>query len=256
MRNFFLISFFFFMTSSEVHGQKALFLKKEFIIIGDTLRYRILFPNHYDKTQSYPLVVFLHGSGERGNDNEKQLVHGASLFTDSLNRINYPAIVLFPQCPENDGWVKYKDTEAGTFSFIDEKGPTKPLALLIKLIKYYKKNEAVDSKRIYVLGLSLGGMGTYDIICRYQRTFAAAIPICGAVNLERLKSVRRLPIRIYHGSNDTSVSPEYARNAFKELKGAGSQLVELKEYPGIGHNSWTSAFAEPDFLSWMFSQHR
>jgi len=107
-----------------------------------------------------------------------------------------------------------------------------------------------------VLGMSLGGMGTFDLICRYPDKFAAAIPICGAVNTERLKKVRKMPIRIYNGDSDNSVSPEYSRNAFIELKANGSQVVEHIEYPGVGHNSWTPAFAEPNFLKWLFSQKK
>ena len=245
-----------FFSISLIQAQNNLFIKKEFIHKTDTLRYRVLFPKNYDKNKSYPLVLFLHGSGECGRDNEKQLTHGSSLFTDSLNQLNYPAIVLFPQCPENEGWVNIKDENKNTFTFIDNRKPTKPLEMVLRMIKYYKKNEAVDTKRIYVLGLSLGGMGTYDIICRNPKLFAAAIPICGGVNLDRLKSVRRIPIRIFHGSDDSAVSVEYSRNAYIELKANGSQQVKFKEYPGVNHNSWTPAFAEPDFMSWMFSQHK
>jgi len=237
-------------------AQNELFQKKEFIYKGDTLLYRVLFPENYDKTKTYPLVLFLHGSGERGNDNEKQLVHGASLFTDSLNRHNYPAIVIFPQCPDNQSWVNIKYKEKTKFSFADSKEPAKPLALAKRLIDSFQKTEAVNSKRIYVLGLSLGGMGTFDLICRYPHFFAAAIPICGAVNVERLKKVKKMPIRMYNGDSDNSVSSEYSRNAFIELKANGSQLVEHIEYPGVGHDSWTPAFAEPDFLKWLFAQNK
>ena len=239
-----------------VQSQNELFQKKEFIFKGDTLLYRVLFPDNYDKNKSYPLVLFLHGSGERGNDNEKQLVWGASLFTDKLNRQNYPAIVLFPQCPADQGWVTIKEYSEAKFEIIDAKEPAKPLGLAKKLVDFYTRHESVDSKRIYVLGISLGGMGTFDLICRYPKTFAAAIPICGAVNLERLKKVKKMPIRIYNGDSDNAVSPEYSRNAYIELKAAGSQVVERVEYPGVGHNSWTPAFAEPDFLKWLFSQKK
>jgi predicted peptidase len=241
-----------FMTQA----QNALFQKKEFILKGDTLRYRVLFPENYDKKKSYPLVLFLHGSGERGNDNEKQLVHGASLFTDSLNRKNFPAIVLFPQCPDKQGWVNFKDKTHEKFTFDVSKDPAKPLYLANKLVDFYIKTESINNKRIYVLGLSLGGMGTFDLICRYPNKFAAAIPICGGVDVERLKKVSKLPIRIFNGDIDKSVSPEYSRNAYNELKANGSHQVEHIEYPGIGHDSWTPAFAEPDFLKWLFSHKK
>lgn len=252
----YLVLTFLFIISFMMQAQNGLFLKKEFIYKGDTLRYRVLFPENYDKSKAYPLVLFLHGSGERGSDNEKQLTHGASLFTDSLNRKNFPAIVLFPQCPENQSWVTIVELSDAKFKMVDTNEPAKPLFLAKKMIEFYQKTEAVNNKRIYILGLSLGGMGTFDLICRYPKTFAAAIPICGAVNVERLKKVRKMPIRIYNGDSDKSVSPEYSRNAYIELKAAGSQHVEHIEYPGVGHNSWTPAFAEPDFIKWLFSQKR
>jgi len=256
MKRYFSLITLLFCISLLSRAGNELFLKKEFIYKGDTLLYRVLFPVNYDKTKSYPLVIFLHGSGERGNDNEKQLVHGSTLFTDSLNRLNYPAIVLFPQCPANDSWITLDEKPDNTFSFIDTRKSRKPLELTKKLIDSYKKTEAVDSKRIYVLGLSLGGMGTYDLICRYPKIFAAAIPICGGVNMERLKKIRKMPIRIYHGGSDNVVSPEFSRNAYIELKADGSQRAEYLEFPGVGHNSWSSAFAQPDFLSWLFSQKK
>ena len=240
----------------SANAKNELFLKKEFIYKGDTLLYRVMYPENSDnrKTASLPLVVFLHGSGERGNDNEKQLTHGAFLFTDSLNRVEYPAIVIFPQCPENESWVTIQDRNEGKFNLLDTKKPTKPLELVKELVDYYIKNEAVDRKRVYIAGLSLGGMGTYDLICRYPKMFAAAIPICGTVNVARLKKVRKMPVRIYHGAIDPIVSAENSRNAYSELKANGSQKVEYIEFPGVGHNSWDSAFAQPDFLKWLFLQ--
>ncbi|HOV83432.1 MAG TPA: prolyl oligopeptidase family serine peptidase [Paludibacteraceae bacterium] len=250
---------FFLMVSClifiSLSAQNELFLKKEFIYKGDTLPYRILFPENYDKTKSYPLVLFLHGAGERGKDNEKQLVHGSSLFTDPQNRENYPAIVVFPQCPENDFWAPVH-REGKDFVFLNTKKPTSSMQLVIRLLNKITKEEAVDKNRIYVLGLSMGGMGTFDLICRQPKKFAAAIPICGGVSLERLKKVRHMPIRIYHGGSDDVVSPEHSRNAFIELKANGSQKVEYIEFPGVGHNSWKNAFAQPDFLSWLFKQHK
>lgn len=242
--------------SLVTQAQNELYLKKEFILKGDTMRYRVLFPENYDKSKKYPLVVFLHGSGECGNDNEKQLSHGASLYASIQNRHDYPAIVIFPQCPENQSWVTLLEKTDEKFDMIDTKNPTKPLELVKNLIDNYRKKEAVDSKRIYISGLSLGGMGTFDLICRYPKIFAAAIPICGAVNVKRLKKAGQMPIRIYNGGSDNVVSPEYSRSAYIELKANGSQNVEHIEFPGIGHNSWDSAFAEPDFLKWLFSKSK
>jgi len=142
---------------SALTAQNEMFLKKEFIYQSDTLRYRILFPDNYDTNKSYPLVVFLHGSGERGSDNEKQLKHGAALFTSKENRAMYPSIVLFPQCQEKAYWAPIVTREKG-FDYPLNCKATEPMQLLIRLIAEIKKDEAVDKNRIYVLGLSMGGM--------------------------------------------------------------------------------------------------
>ena len=237
-------------------AQSELFEKKEFIYKGDTLKYRVLFPENYDKTRKYPVVLFLHGSGERGSDNEKQLVHGSALFTNEQNRKDYPAIVIFPQCPQNSSWINIHDRDGSMINFPKDTAITKPLLLVKKLLDNYQKTEAVDKKKMYVAGLSMGGMGTFDLICRYPRYFAAAIPICGGVNEARLKKVKKMPIRIFHGAADNVVSREHSRNAYIELKAEGSQRAEYIEFPGVGHNSWDAAFAYSDFLSWMFYQEK
>ncbi len=229
------------------------FEKRIFVYEGDTLQYNVLFPENYDKSRTYPLVLFLHGAGERGNDNQKQLTHGASLFLNSENLKDYPSIVIFPQCPEAEYWVKFNKVK---FDFGKKPEISKPLFLVKKLMDGFKKTEAVDKKKIYVLGLSMGGMATFDLICRYPKYFAAAIPICGGVNTSRLKAVRKMPIRIFHGGADTVVSCEFSRNAFIELKAEGSQRVEYVEFPGVGHDSWTNAFNYPDFMSWLYYQTR
>lgn len=254
MKNFTLL-FFILIFSSGAYAQKELYLKKEFIFKNDTLPYRILFPENYDKSKSYPLVLFLHGAGERGNDNESQLVHGSYLFTNPENRAKFPAIVIFPQCPKKGYWAPIQDRENG-FSYVNTKKPTEPMRMVIRLIKAIQKNEAVDSKRMYVSGLSMGGMGTYDLVCRYPRMFAAAAPICGGVSIDRLKKIKKMPVRIYHGDADNVVSPEHSRNAYIELKAVGSQNVELFIFPGVGHDSWNSAFKQADFLSWIFSNKK
>ena len=244
------------MLSASLFAQHELFQKKEFVYKGDTLRYRVLFPVNYDPSQEYPLVLFLHGMGERGSDNEKQLIHGASLFADEKNRLDYPSIVLFPQCPDNDFWIKIPLRQSSTIDFPATAPVTTPLLLVKKLVDSYVKKEAVDKKRIYVAGLSMGGMGTFDLICRYPKYFAAAMPICGGVNVDRLKKVKKMPIRMFHGGADPVVSREHSRNAYIELKAEGSTRAEYVEFPGVGHDSWTNAFEYPDFLSWMYYQSR
>lgn len=233
-----------------------LFQKKEFIYKQDTLKYRIMYPKNYDRTSKYPIVLFLHGSGERGCDNEQQLTHGASLFANEDNRLNYSAIVIFPQCPTGESWVKYDKIENGTISFPQKSAITKPLYLTKKLLDQIKRTESTDNQRIYIAGLSMGAMGVFDMIMRYPRYFAAAVSICGAANNNKLKKVRKMPIRMFHGADDRVISKEHSRNAYIELKANGAQKVEYIEFPNTGHDSWTEAFAYPDFLGWMFYQSK
>ena len=233
-------------------AQNDLYQKKMYIHKTDTLRYRIMYPMNYDESKKYPLVIVLHGSGERGNDNEKQLVHGASLFANTENRRNFPAIVIFPQCPSNGFWAPVS-WENNKFSYVMKSKPTEPMQLVIRLIKDLVKTKAVDSKRMYVTGLSMGGMGTFDLICRYPNIFAAAAPICGGVNIERLAKIKNMPVRIYHGAADNIVPPAHSEEAYKKLISEGSTKAKLILFQGVGHDSWTNTFAEPDFLTWMFS---
>lgn len=246
-----IISFAFF---SSIYSQKELFQKKEFIYKGDTLKYRVLFPDNYDKSQKYPLVLFLHGAGERGNDNEKQLVHGSAQFLDVQNRKQYPSIVIFPQCPDNEYWVNLNKQAKERISFLEAPEISKPLFLVKKLTDTYKKTEAVDEDRMYVIGLSMGGMGTFDLICRYPNYFAAAMPICGGVYEPRLKKATKIPMRIFHGTADDIVKVDLSKNAYQTLMTLGAKNVELILFEGVNHNSWDPAFAYNGFLSWMYNQ--
>jgi predicted peptidase len=166
----------------------SLYEKKTYIENGDTLRYRILLPQDFNMKSKYPLIVFLHGSGERGNDNEKQLVHGGDLFIRSNIRYAYPAIVIFPQCPEGQSWANFRSAydSAGNrqFDFMPGAEPTMPMQLVQGLITRTIKEFPVDKTRVYVGGLSMGGIGTFDLAARQPSLFAAAFPICGAGALQ------------------------------------------------------------------------
>ncbi|MBN2765204.1 MAG: prolyl oligopeptidase family serine peptidase [Paludibacteraceae bacterium] len=252
MKKILLFIFTFVVFFEPIIAQNDLYQKRQFSAKNKVLPYRILFPENYDRTKSYPLLVFLHGAGERGSDNKKQLLHGSWMFTDKENRHKFPAIVIFPQCPSELYWAPIVDRADG-FTYPDKAKPTEPMQLLIQLINELEKNEAIDRKRLYVTGLSMGGMGTFDLITRFPRKFAAAVPICGGVNEKRLKKITKMPLRIYHGDADNVVSPEHSKNAFITMKANGAQKVELFIFPGVGHDSWTQAYAQEDFLSWIFS---
>ncbi len=239
-----------------LHAQGlALYEKKLFINGKDTLRYRILYPEKYKKRKSYPLIVFLHGSGERGNDNEAQLMHGGDLFVKEQIRKHFQVIVIFPQCPKDSAWSRFKRIPNSTeWQFITQADAPLPQQLVKQLLDSLSDNKIANSKKIYLGGLSLGGMGTYDLLIRYPGYFAAAFPICGATNIPVfLEKAHPLPLWIFHGALDTSVPPGFDRDLYTALMTRGAKNISYTEYPKAGHNSWDSAFAEPGLLPWLFS---
>ncbi len=222
---------------------------------ADTLRYRYIEPLTLEKGKKYPLVLFLHGAGERGSDNEAQLIHCSRVFTSPVNRLDYPCYAIFPQCPE-DGYWAYPDRSAFALKNLPVDFPeTDLMKAVIDLVDSFAETYPVDTRRLYVMGLSMGGMATFDILARHPEKFAAAVPICGAVNVDRLGPEIKSSVRIYHGDADPVVPLYYARAAYWKLLSSGVS-VEYKEYPGVGHNSWDPAVSEPDFLPWMFSQKK
>ncbi|GAA0892983.1 dienelactone hydrolase family protein [Fulvivirga kasyanovii] len=232
--------------------------KKEYFVSGvDTLKYRVLWPGNFSKARQYPVVLFLHGAGERGYDNEKQLVHGSKLFLEE--RDNYPAIVIFPQCPENDYWanVEKKITDDGRiFLFQNGGSPNKSLALVSGLLDKFLNESYVDKRRVYVGGLSMGGMGTFELVSRRPDTFAAAFAICGGGHPESAKRYAgKVPFWVFHGADDDVVPPKHSEIMVEAIKKAGGD-VKFTLYPDTNHNSWDKAFAEPELLSWLFSNKK
>lgn len=221
--------------------------------LNNTMPYRMLAPGKIEPNKTYPLVLFLHGSGERGNDNEKQLTYGASIFSNPVNADKYPAFVVFPQCKER-AWTDKIDERTfmpGAPIPPESKSEEMVMALIDNLIK----NNPIDKNRIYIVGISMGGIATYDLVCRYPQFFTAAVPICGAVNPERLYSAKDVKFMIFHGEDDEEIPSICGREAYKALNSAGAD-VDYIEFAGIGHDCWSSAFNYPTFLPWLFSQKK
>jgi predicted peptidase len=261
MRKITLTLLLLYVTAISLAQDSSLYEKKEFIRDNDTLRYRILYPQDYKATKKYPLILLLHGAGERGNDNKAQLIHGSTLFTDPANRQQYPAIVIFPQCPRNDFWARIdrdpnrKDSLNGLY-FPSERPIGKSLGLVSQLLDSLVAAKKVNTQKIYVGGLSMGGMGTFEILWRKPGFFAAAFPICGGGDPAKVKEYgRKFPIWVFHGDNDNTVLPSHSRLMVNALKAAGTK-VKYTEYPGVGHNSWDNAFKEPDLMKWLFEQKK
>jgi predicted peptidase len=243
----------FFIGTKSSYSQSARFSMEKYISGNDTLYYRQLFPDA-DTMRKYPLVIFLHGSGERGHDNEAQLKWGVMNFATDQNMVLHPALVIAPQCPEKMGWSSFS-REKNTTEMHLQSTPTKPMELLIELIHKLIKTMPIDSNRIYITGLSMGGFGTYDAIERYPNLFAAAVPVCGGGDASKAASIARLPIWIFQGAEDPAVNPKFALDMFEALTKAGAH-PGLTQYPETGHFSWLAAYSDALMIEWLFRQHK
>ena len=253
MRRFLALSSLLASAGQLWAGGPELYEKATFERGNQKLNYRLLKPAKIEPGKTYPLVLFLHGAGERGDNNAAQLTHGSALFTKAENREKFPAYVIFPQCPNNKRWVEV-DWSAKA-SHTSPKEPSDSMRLTKQMLDEFLKANPVDTNRIYVTGLSMGGFGAWDFAQRYPEIVAAAAPICGGADSDTAAKIKHIPIWVFHGSADTAVWPERSRIMVDELKKVNG-TVRYSEYQNVGHNSWTRAFAEPEFLTWMFAQKR
>lgn len=235
--------------------------KHWFIQNGDTMPYRVLLPPDYDKAKKYPLVLFLHGRGESGTDNEKQLIHGAALFLRDSIRQQYPAIVVFPQCSDKSYWSNVQMTTDGaknskrTFYFVTGDEPSAAMQLLLGLTDNLFLQYNIRRQQVYVMGLSMGGMGTFELVRRKPGLFAAAIPICGGANPATATKLTATNWWVFHGAKDDVVLPSFSEKMVEALRKAKAS-VKFTLYPSANHNSWDPAFAEPGLLNWLFLQRK
>ncbi len=216
------------------------------------LRYRLLKPQDYDPQKKYPLVLFLHGAGERGDDNQGQLRWGMQEFASDEVRSKYPAFVVAPQCPNGQQWV---DTPWSADQHTMPQEPTPALAKTLDLLQQLQKEFSIDPGRVYVTGLSMGGFGAWDAIQRHPERFAAAAPVCGGGDPAFAKQLATVPVWAFHGAADTVVKPHRSRAMVEAINKAGGH-AKLTEYPNTGHNSWSPTYANPELYKWLFSQRK
>ena len=211
---------------------KDLFTAGAIITDSLNLKYQLL---NSGSSQKRPLIIFLHGAGERGSDNKKQLTWGISDIIEHSKKLDEDPIILVPQCPEEFRWVEVNWEDS---SHHQSQEVSKPLQIVMNLVDSLIQELPVDLNRIYITGISMGGFGTWDYIVRDPDLFAAAIPICGGADESTLKAIVNMPLWVFHGSLDTIVLPLRSRNAVNELKKMGSKVL-YTEYKDATHNSWT-----------------
>ncbi|MBI1369725.1 MAG: prolyl oligopeptidase family serine peptidase [Planctomycetes bacterium] len=215
--------------------------------------YRLMKPAKIEPGRKYPLIVFLHGAGERGADNLAQLKFLPTWMSTAEMREKYPCYLLAPQCPTNHKWVNV-DWSAKKNAMPDE--PADEMKAVIEMLHRTMKEEAVDSDRVYLTGLSMGGYGTWDLAARHADWFAAAAPICGGGDENQAGKYVGLPLWAWHGDADNAVPVQRSRNMIEAIKKAGGE-PKYTELPGVGHNSWTEAYTRADgVVPWLFEQKR
>lgn len=228
------------LTASSVNLQAADPQTQESFSTEVTIKvgynYLLSKPDGYDADPSkkWPLILFLHGAGERGNNLENLKKHGPPKLVAAGQKI--PALIVSPQCPSGELWNTH-----GVKALTD---------LMVK-------SHRVDASRIYLTGLSMGGFGTWETIMEYPQTYAAAVPICGGAGVRFIMAdrIQKLPVWIFHGAKDSVVEPALSKRMYDVLTKLKAP-VKLTMYPNAAHDSWTAAYNDPELWKWLFEQHR
>ncbi|TAE74104.1 MAG: phospholipase [Bacteroidetes bacterium] len=220
--------------------------------------YRLLVPKNFDtlnfqkEKQKYPLVIFLHGSGERGETNLVPLTHFAPYVLEEEIRTKYPCFVMIAQCPKDKKWI---ETDWKLASHTQPKEISSVLDNVLKISELIEKKYPIDTQKIYITGLSMGGFGVWDLIARVPEKFAAAVPVCGGGDEKTAKKMKNLPIWVFHGALDKAVKPERSRNMVKAIEKINGN-IKYTEYPDVQHDSWKPAYSDKKMWEWLFKQKK
>lgn len=221
---------FMAMAAEPTTGQQPCELNRT---IKVQMKYLLALPKDYDQKESWPLLLFLHGSGERGDNLDLVKMHGPPKLIEAGK--DYPFIVVSPQCPTgNRGWQAHELS-----------------ALLDEITEKYK----VDKDRICVTGLSMGGYGTWSLAAFSPDRFAALVPICGGGDPYTVRRFAHVAVWVFHGAKDTAVPLERSEQMVDALKQAEGN-VKFTVYPEAGHDSWTEAYNNPELYEWLLQQKR
>lgn len=222
-----------------------------------TLPYRLFVPKNYQASKKYPLMLTLHGAGERGSDDSAQLKLDFSRMwaADSIQTA-HPCFVVAPQCPNGSQWVNTPWAK-GSYAF-DSIAISEPMAAVVGLLDSLAKEFNLDPDRIYVSGLSMGGFGTWYLAMKFPTRFAAIVPVCGGADPKKASTISAIPIWTFHAEDDATVPVTGTREMVAALKAVGSKVI-YTEYPKAlkyNHASWVPAAKTPGLPAWVFQQAR
>ena len=242
------------LQAQEILLDMSLFEAHLHIEGNDTLPYRIYRSEKADTmTEALPLVIFLHGAGERGNDNSMQLKHCIKYFLDDTVTSRYPFLLMVPQCPNDRRWVN-KDWSLPEHTM--DSVPTAEMLGVMTVLDSLVGVGVVDSTRVYICGISMGGFGTWDALQRWPGKFAAAIAICGGGDPTYVDAMKDIPVYIFHGLLDGVVMPSRSMQMYNALKDVGNEEAILVTYPELGHVCWNEAFSTPGLFGWLFGKRK
>lgn len=205
-----------------------------------TLPYCIIEPQNYSPNKKYPVLLYLHGAGETGTDNVSQVLTMQDAFFVNGDLLSEAIII----CPQTTSWWSTN---------LDCTGP---VGAAVRLIEELGKTYNMDENRIYVMGISMGGYGTWDALSNFPDFFAAGIPICGGGNSGYANTLKDIPIWIYHGTADSTVPFSTSENMYDAIKAEGGNKIHFTRLQGVNHNCWTAALADRELFSWLFCQNK
>lgn len=219
-----------------------------------TLNYRLMRPADVKAGQTYPLLIFLHGAGERGSGNKRQLKYLPEQLASDGMRKKFPSFVYAPQCQSGKQWVEVPWSAKKSTPMAEKPGAM--LAAAIAALDKVISDHPVDKSRIYLTGLSMGGYGSWEMAMRRPSLFAAVAPICGGGDEKNAKLIAKLPIWAWHGDRDGAVPVQRTRDLIAALKSVGGE-PRYTEKKGAGHNVWTPAYSsEGGVVAWLYGNRR
>lgn len=233
-----------------------IFQSKEYITsLGEKLNYRIFVPKDYNKDKKYPVLLFMHGYGVRGNDIDSQLIKDIKEAFKVSESPVWNSIVIVPHCPIEEKWVNVFSFQNPEY-FTEACPESKANKRVIELLGFIKDNYSTDENRYYVTGVSMGGFATWDLIVRHPNLFAAAVPICGGADNEKAKRLVSMPIWTFHGDMDETVPIYGTQKMVDALKKLGSTKVKFTVFKGEGHYIQNTVYSDIEVFKWLYLQDK
>lgn len=239
------------LSSISIKDFKALEYKSE--ATGMTMPYRLYIPKGYDPRYKYALILYLHGAGDRGRDNKKQFSKLVMNMARSKEQLEHPAFIIAPQCPPQAKWVNV-DWHNGSYS-VDATPISRAMRTAIEILDQVQREYSIDPSKVLITGVSMGGIGSWDLVARFPGRFAAIMSVCGAGDPSKASLIKDTAAWLFHGEKDKVVPTKASREMVSALQAVGASPVYI-EYDNQEHGIWNEAYSDKAALKWFFSQHR